>query len=115
MLWSFDETVDPLTLRFSYFEHVEPLVFDDPDTYVATDAVFTHTVSHSWNHGLGEIITGLLDAGLRLTALVEHDSVPWLALPGHMTLDEGTGEWRLTDHPERLAATYTLQAVKERS
>jgi hypothetical protein len=49
---------------------------------------------------------------MRLTAFTEHDSVPWEALPGHMTVDE-TGEWRLADQPERLAASYTLQAVKE--
>jgi len=48
---------------------------------------------------------------LRLTQLVEHDSVPWEALPGQMTLDDA-GEWRLSTKPERLAASYTLQAVK---
>jgi hypothetical protein len=78
---------------------------------VATDAVIEHTVTHQWNHGLGEIITALLDAGLTITGLVEHDSVPWLALPGKMT-DVGGGEWRLTDNPARLPCSYTLQAVK---
>jgi len=32
-------------------------------------------------------------------------------MPGLMTQDDA-GEWRLTDNPERLAATYTLQAHK---
>ena len=78
---------------------------------MTTDAEFTQNVSHSWNHGLGEIVTALLDAGMQLTGLVEHDSVPWEALPGHMEKGE-LGEWRLTDRPWRLACTYTLQAVK---
>ena len=43
--------------------------------------------------------------------LVEHDTVPWEAIPGHMEQIE-LGEWRLRDRPERLPATYTLQAVK---
>jgi Methyltransferase domain len=38
------------------------LVFDEPDTYVQTEVVLTHGLSHSWNHGLGEIITAVLDA-----------------------------------------------------
>jgi hypothetical protein len=38
--------------------------------------------------------------------------VPWDALHGHMTEDE-TGEWRLTRQPARLAASYTLQAVRD--
>ena len=71
---------------------------------------FTQNLSHSWNHALGEVVTALLDAGLRLTMLVEHDSVPWEALPGQMQLDDA-GEYRLTDRPQRVAMSYTLQAV----
>ena len=50
-------------------------------------------------------------AGMDLTGLVEHDSVPWEALPGQMERIGG-GEWRLADRPWRLPHTYTLQAVK---
>jgi hypothetical protein len=49
---------------------------------------------------------------LRLTQFVEHDSVPWDALPGHMTHHPDIDEWRLTSNPSSLPATYTLQAVK---
>jgi SAM-dependent methyltransferase len=112
MLWSLDETSNQPSLGYPYFETVEPVIFDEPGTYVETETVFTTGVTHSWNHGLGEIITGLLAAGMRLTSLTEHDSVPWQALPGHMIVDD-TGEWRLADRPERLAASYTLQAIKD--
>ncbi|WP_370971567.1 class I SAM-dependent methyltransferase [Amycolatopsis sp. cg9] len=112
MLLSLDETADPAVPRYPYFEHAEPLVFDEPGTYVATDRPLTHSVSHSWNHSLGEIITALLDNGLALTAFTEHDSVPWNAIPGQMVHDEAAGEWRLKDTPSRIAASYTLQAVK---
>jgi SAM-dependent methyltransferase len=113
MLWSLaDARPDGLlVVEHPYFEQPEPTVWDDAGTYVQTDAVFTATLTHEWNHGLGEIFTALTDAGLRVTGLVEHDSVPWEALPGQMTRDE-RGEWRLTDRPERLPTTYTLQAVK---
>ena len=76
--------------------------------------MFTHNVSHEWNHGLGEIVSALLAEGLELTMLEEHDSVPWDALPGQMT-EIGGGEFRLTDRPERLPHSYTLQALKRRS
>lgn len=62
-----------------------------------------------WNHGLGEIITALLDAGLHLTSLTEHDSLPWEGVPGLMDLDEATGEYRLRDRPNRLPVSYTLR------
>jgi SAM-dependent methyltransferase len=112
MLWSLDERAASPTLGYSYFQLEEPLVYEELGTYVETDTVFKHGTTHSWNHGLAEIITALMDAGLRLTQFVEHDSVPWEALPGHMVRDD-SGEWRLRDHPERLAASYTIQAVKE--
>jgi SAM-dependent methyltransferase len=112
MLFSLDDAGEDglLTVRYPYFETAGPQVFDEPGTYVATDAVFQHTVTHEWNHGLGEIVTALLDAGLTLTGLAEHDSVPWNAQPGWMT--ETDGEWRLTDNPARLACSFTIQAVK---
>ena len=90
------------------------MVFDTEGTYVATDAVFSHSATHEWNHGLGEIITALLAAGLVDYRPREHDSVPWEALPGKMER-LGGGEWRLADDPSRLPHTYTLQAVKRLS
>jgi SAM-dependent methyltransferase len=111
MLMTLDET-DPAVPRYPYFEHAEPLVFDEPGTYVEVEGELTHTVNHEWAHSLGEIITALLDHGLTLTAFTEHDSVPWNALPGQMVHDEVSDEWRMKDAPERIAASYTLQAVK---
>ena len=62
---------------------------------------------------MGEIVTALLDAGLVITALAVHDSVPWNALDGYMeALPDG--EFRLAERPGRLPASYTLQAVKPR-
>jgi SAM-dependent methyltransferase len=115
VLWAVEDGRDDklVALKYPYFEHEEPLVFDEDGTYVETDVSFKHTVSHSWNHGLGEIIMALLEAGMTITGLVEHDSVPWNALPGLMEqVEEKFGEWRLIDQPERLPHSYTLQAVK---
>lgn len=110
VLWALAED-GTLTLDYPYFETVEPMVFDEAGTYVDTDVVITSTTMHNWNHGIGEVVTALFEAGMQVTALVEHDSVPWEALPGLMEQVE-LGEWRLRDRPERLPHTYTLQAVK---
>lgn len=112
VLWAVDETRPDLVLHHPYFERPEPLVWDEATTYVATDAVLTQGLTHEWNHGLGETVTALLDAGMELTGLVEHDSVPWEALPGRMVLDGDPAEWRLAERPWRLPLTYTLQAVR---
>jgi len=115
VLWTLDDTRTDgvVAVEHPYFEQLEPLVWDEQGTYVATDVQFEHNVTHEWNHGLGEIITALLAAGLQITALEEHDTVPWEALPGQMEqVPDVFGEWRLRDRPERLPHSYTLQAVK---
>ena len=113
MLWALDESrEDALTVGYPYFETAEPTVFDEPGTYVDTDHEFVHTRSASWNHGLGEIVAALLAAGMRLTLLEEHRSVPWEALPGRMARGDD-GEFRLVDGGETVPLTYTLRAVKE--
>ena len=100
-----------LTVERDYFERVEPTVYDEPGTYVATDVEFQHNLSHEWNHGIGETITALLDHGMSVTTFVEHDSVPWDARPGQMEAD-ARGEWRLIDRPRRLPCSFTLAALK---
>ncbi|MFD7153459.1 hypothetical protein ACFV9C_02605 [Kribbella sp. NPDC059898] len=62
-----------------------------------------------YDAGLAQVISAVQGAGLTFDSLTEHDSAPWNALPGLMTEDV-TGEWRLTEKPHRLAATYTLEA-----
>lgn len=112
ILWSMDETLDDdLHLRFSYFEQAEPLMWEDDASYVETDRPLTAIRTYEWNHSLGEIVTALLDAGLTLTGLTEHDSVPWLALPGQM-IERPDSEYALDTLAGVAPLTYTLQAVK---
>jgi SAM-dependent methyltransferase len=85
VLWSLDETrTDALVIGYDYFEQVRPMVFTEELSYVASDVPLTSSTTHQWNHGLGEIVGAVLDAGLVLVGLVEHQSVPWVALPGRM-------------------------------
>lgn len=116
VLWSL---ADPgpdgrLVLEHPYMEREAPTVWLDGGTYVETDIKLTPATTHEWNHGLGEIISALFAAGLQITALEEHDSIPWDALPGLMEQLPG-GEYRLTDRPWRLPHTYTLQAIRGRT
>lgn len=102
---------DGLVIEYPYFERAEPVAWDDDGTYVETDTRLTATRTYEWNHGLGEIVSALFRHGLQLSALEEHDSLPWEALPGRMVLDDA-GEWRLAKDRWRLPLSYTLQAVK---
>jgi SAM-dependent methyltransferase len=102
---------DDLCIELPYFETAEPIVSDSDSTYVTTEARLVNTTNVEWNHGLGEMITALLDHGMELTALVEHQSVPWEAIPGLME-PIGGGEYALREGRGRLPLTFTLQARK---
>ena len=65
-------------------------------------------VQYEWNHGLGEIVQAVIDAGMQVTGLREHTECEWQALP-HMLLD-ADGKYRLATGRERLPLMFTLEA-----
>ena len=101
-----------IALELPYWEQARPLQWSDEVTYIGSEKVGS-PLSVEWNHGIGEIVTAVLDAGLRLTSLVEHDSAPFEPFQGVMTHEPETGEYRLAVRPERFPATFTLTAVKD--
>jgi SAM-dependent methyltransferase len=102
-----------LVVEYPYFE-TEGFVYHDVKTYAGCGTVASPTTVQ-FNHGLGEVIGALLRAGLTLTALEEHREVPWNPLGAAMTPSpHHPGEYVLKEGSDRLACTYTLQAVKPR-
>jgi SAM-dependent methyltransferase len=112
MLWALgDPRPDGLvTVDFPYFE-TAGTTFVETKTYVDHEGTVASPETLQFNHGLGEIVTALLRAGMEITGLEEHDTVPYTAL-GDLMHPIGGGEYRLIDRPERVAMSYTLQAVK---
>jgi SAM-dependent methyltransferase len=74
-----NEGVGPgeLRLAYPYWEHPEPLVFPVTGSYADPTADVGTQTEHSWDHGLGEIVTALIEAGLRIETLVEHPFLDW--------------------------------------
>jgi SAM-dependent methyltransferase len=112
MLWTL---ADPrsdglLVVEYPYFE-TGGVRLSEPLSYVDHDEPLPSPAIVHFNHGLAQVITALMDAGMQLTAIEEHDTVPWNPLDDAME-DVGNGEYRLRQDPLRLAATYTLQAIK---
>ena len=70
-------------------------------------------LSNCFNHGIGEILTALTNAGLSLTAFEEHRELPWNPFDDAMVASpDHPGEVVLAEQPERLPLTSTWQAVK---
>jgi SAM-dependent methyltransferase len=91
-----------------YF-HTAPMVFDDASDYVDDAARLANSVTCQWIHPLAHVVTSLIDAGLRLDWLREHDAVTWRMF---QCLTEGSdGLYRWPDRPW-LPLAYSLIATK---
>ena len=110
VLWSLDDErpEELLVVRYPYFETSDPTRFETDVTYSDGEARLASPVTYEWNHGLGEIVQALLDSGMVLTRLVEHDSVEWQALPWMVRGDDG--RFRLPSGSDRVPLSYTLEA-----
>ncbi len=113
VLWSLgDPRSDQLlVIEHPYFE-TKGIHFSEEQSYVAHDEPLASPDIIHFNHGLAEVITALMAAGMDLEAIEEHDTAPGRPLDDMME-DVGGGEYRLRTDPARLPTTYTLQATKK--
>jgi hypothetical protein len=91
-----------------YF-HEGPFLLDDVPDYMNPDAPVQNKREHVFPHTLGSIVTALLDAGLALDYLHEHDSITWRMF-GCLQPD-GRGGYRWPDQPW-LPLAFSLAARK---
>jgi SAM-dependent methyltransferase len=107
-----DEGVQPgeLRLGYPYWSHAEPLRFDVNGSYADPGAPTDGLVEYSWDHTLGEVLTSLADAGLRLEFLHEFDFVRW---PLPFLVEGEDGLWRLpAGTTGGLPLFFSLKATK---
>jgi SAM-dependent methyltransferase len=100
---------DELVIEHPYFPS-GPRLWDEPGTYADLDARTTHTRTVEWSHGLGEVVSALVRAGLAIEFLHEHDftlSPRWPFL--ERTSD---GIYRMPANRPALPLMYSLRATK---
>jgi SAM-dependent methyltransferase len=113
--WVFDDddTATELRLRHHYWPSPEPLAFPNHGSYADPDAPVSEPVEYAWQHSMGEIITSLAAAGLRIEYLHEHPWVPWKMFPFMVEAEAGSGVWRLPAPDDaRLPLLFSLKATK---
>ena len=87
-----------------------PIRSDDPHDYADEAAVMVNSTSYVSLHTLGDIVTSLIDAGLRLEYLHEHDAVPWRMVEGLRADPDRMYRW-----PDRpwLPLAFSLSARRD--
>jgi SAM-dependent methyltransferase len=87
-----------------------PFVYDETTTYTGDPMPLAHARSYEWCHPLSDIIGGLLEAGLHLDFLHEHERLPWRYFP-MMEEAEDRGYRLPSGHPS-LPLSFSLRASK---
>ena len=77
-----------------------------PGSYAAPEAVTRNDRSHEWAHGLGEVVTAVAGAGLRVEMLQERREILYQALPEMERGEDGT--WTLPG--SSLPFSFSLRA-----
>ena len=111
--WVFDddEAATELRLRYHYWPRPEPLEFSGGESYADPEALVEGKPEYAWQHSMGEIITSLAAAGLRIEYLHEHDWVGWRMFP--FMVETAWSVWRLPEPDDaRLPLLFSLKATK---
>jgi SAM-dependent methyltransferase len=87
-----------------------PFEYDDATTFTGDPTPLAHTRSYEWCHPLSDIIGGLLEAGLHLDFLHEHERLPWRYFP--MMVEAEDWGYRLPDGHPPLPLSFSLRASK---
>jgi hypothetical protein len=82
-----------LRLSYPYWSHPDrPIRFDDSESYADPSIPLPGLTEFGWDHSMGEIVTAIIDAGLRIEFLHEFDFVEWAL---DFLVEGEDGRWRL--------------------
>jgi SAM-dependent methyltransferase len=104
------EDAASLRVHYPYFHQPQPLFLPPGHDYADQTQRLTHP-EYAWTHSVSDILTALIEAGLRIAFFHEHPFVPWNALP--FLVSDEQGYWRLPPEYPPLPLSFSLKATKE--
>lgn len=111
------ETDGTLEFAYPYFHDPDPNRYVDDTSYADPDASLDHDVVYSWDHGVGDVVSALASAGLRLKFLHEFPHVPsraWLEWPNFESVPgvetDERGRWWIAGIERDLPLRFSVAA-----
>ena len=105
----FDDESDHLAYRYPYFQ-TQPIRWELAGTYTGPEDKLDKHVDYEWTYRLGEVMTALIDAGLRLEFVHEH---PFTVYPQLPFLEKtGPMRWGFPGDAQPIPLMFSLKAHK---
>jgi SAM-dependent methyltransferase len=104
----FDTSEEDLRVNGPYFSSGEPLRFDDDGSYADLDAKLSNRTTFSWPHPVSEVVTALIDAGLRIEFVHEfpYSIERWFPFMER----RGDGYWHMPQEMPSIPLLYSIRA-----
>ena len=102
--------VTELRVHYPYFASGEPVRSEDDGTYTNREASVENKLTYDWPHPISEVLTALIDAGLRIEFLHEFPFSTYQFLP--FTEVVADKKVRLTKHDGCVPLLYSIKATK---
>ncbi|WP_299779323.1 class I SAM-dependent methyltransferase [uncultured Formosa sp.] len=106
VVWMFNDTFD--NIAYSYFKS-EAIIETETGTYADRSANITKK-SITWNHGLGEVLTALLQNNLQLQSFEEFNYSPYNCFEN--TIEISPKQFRIKSLENKIPMVYALKAIK---
>ena len=100
----------PPKLIYDYQSGRQPAGYTWSPDYAAPERTPERARAYEWAHGLGRIVTSLVEAGLTIEFLREHEVAGWRSLDG--LEPRGDGCFALPEGHRQLPLTFSVMARK---
>ncbi|MBQ4822236.1 class I SAM-dependent methyltransferase [Aquimarina sp. MMG016] len=107
IVWMFDYLEEKPIIKYGY--HQKEVIYEEYQGTYANMESNIISKEYGWNHGLGEVISALTEAGLRIEYLREYDQSPYQIFPDLVKKEKGIFETKDKLYP----LLFTIKAVKE--
>jgi len=109
IIWMFDFLQTPPKLTYPYLN--KDVIYEE---YLGTYAGKSSNIvskEYGWNHGLGEVVTSLTNAGLQIEFLHEFEKSPYNSFPEMIKTEDGM--FLLKENQRMFPLLYSIKATKK--
>lgn len=106
IVWMFDNEADTPYIKYGYMQ--DEVIYEEYEGTYANQNSKMISKEYGWNHGLGEVVSALTEAGLHIEYLKEFDESPYDVLPDLIKTESGMYVTKDKLYP----LIFTLKATK---
>lgn len=106
ILWMFDYADGKAELKYHYSQ--DEVIYDEYEGTYADKGSKIISKEYGWNHGLSDLVNALIEAGLQIDYLNEHDESPYNVFPDLLKLDNGM--YKIKN--QRFPMIFEIKATK---